>query len=231
MSRTVTLATLRSRVRWRTDTENETTRFSDANITDALNEGIAKLHSRIVRARGEGYYESSTTVNTAAGTETYTLPATFFSLLKVFATIDGREYVFTPYEAVETDGLRDNVSWGTLTEIQYRLRGGNISFRPVPNGVYPVTIVFAPASGLLVNTSDTLDGIDGLEEFAVCWAAKRIAMQQRDFALCGVLDGEMERAFQEIDGLCHARDAALPPRMLDVKRLDRQRLQRSRMRW
>jgi hypothetical protein len=232
VARNVTLTTLKSRVRWRTDTENETTRFSDTNIVDAINEGLAKLHSRMVRARGESYLESTSTVSTVNGTESYALPASFLSLLKVYTTIDNREIVLTPYEFVETDGYTDTSSWSPLVDLQYRLRGANISFRPIPDAAHTVTLVYAPASVLLVSGSDTVDGVDGLEEFAVAWAAKRIATQQRDFALCNVLDGEMERGLQEIDGLCHARDAAMPPRMLDVKVLERPRRWRTRTwRW
>lgn len=230
MARGVTLATLRSRVRWRTDTENETTRFTASEVDDAINEGIAKLHSRIARTRGQGYYFTSTDVTTAADVESYALPATFLQLTKVFAIINDVECVLRPYEEVDTHGMIDTVSWQSISQIRYRLHGSNISFRPRPDSAYTVTLEFVPTAVKLVNASDVFDGIDGMDEYVVSWASKRLAMKNRDFELCGVLDAEMSIALQEVDGFLHARDGGAPPSMLDVRPLLRS-LRSMRRRW
>lgn len=227
MSRAVQLGTLRTRVRRRTDTENETTRFPDAELNDAINEGIAKLHSRIVRARGPNYHESTYTLTTASGTEMYALPASFLSLLKVHTVIDDVERVLTPYEFVDTDGWSDTVSWSSLSDVFYRLRGDNISFRPVPDAAYSVVLTFTPTSVILGSDSDTVDGIDGLEEFVVAWAGKRVATKQRDWQLCNLFDAEMERGFADVDAMAASRDAAMPPVMLDVRSIQTPRSRRT----
>lgn len=220
MSRDVRLDTLRSRVRWRCDIENETTRFPNSELLDGINEGIAKFHSRVVRARAQNLYEDSTTVTTSAQVEVYALPAEFMEVVKASVNINGFEVDLLPYEFLDTDGYSDTASWQSMmARPQYRLRGANISFRPIPDAAYTVTVVYIPTAVKLVADSDTMDGVDGLEEFVVAWASKRVAIKQKDTELIAILDREMETALQEIDGLVHARSAGAPPVMQDVRRL------------
>lgn len=219
MARTVDLTTLESRVRWRTDTENEVSRFPVPELDDAINEGIAKFHSRAVRARGQGWQEATTPLPTVNGQELYGLPATYLEVLKVWTTLNGCEVVIPSYEEPETDGLSNGISWAPGIGLRYRLSGDNISFRPVPDAVYTVNIKYVPTAVKLTSPSSMLDGIDGLEEFVVAWAAKRWALKNRDYELARALDEEMAIGLQEIDGLVHAHNAGEPPRMQDVRGL------------
>ena len=89
MARNVDRATIRERVRWRSDTENATRRFPDTELNDAINEGIAQFHAEMVRARGQGFSEATTSVTTVTGVQEYALPATFLEVVKVWTLING----------------------------------------------------------------------------------------------------------------------------------------------
>jgi len=219
--RAVSLATLSTRVRQRTDTEAETARFPAALVTDAINEGIAKLHSMLVRSYGSDYFESEYTFPTSAGIESYALPATFLGLKKVFTYIQGVETAFRRYETLDTDGFIDTDSWQIIQRPMYRLKGSNISFRPFPDAVYNITLLFTPCSVILGNPTEAVDGINGLEEYIVAWAGKRVAMMQRDWALCDRFDSEMANAEREIQAVAVSRDGYMQPQMRDVRTMER----------
>lgn len=217
MARYVDLVTLRSRVRWRTDTMNEVARFPDAEVNDCINEGIANFHMELLRVRGQGFNEATTTFNTTIGTELYSLPAQFLQCLKVWTIRDSCEYVLRTYEEIETDGMSDLASWDTCTGWSYRISGDNISIRPRPKTVKTIYVKYVPSAVKLVADSNTVDGVDGLEEYIVAWAGQRIAIKNRDEWLSGQFDKEMSLALDKLRTTQASRNAAEPPRMQDVR--------------
>lgn len=217
MSRQVDLATIRTRVRWRTDTMNEVSRFPDAELNDCINEGIATFHMQLLRVRGQGFSEATTSFATVGGVEIYSLPAELLQLRKVYTYINGFEKVLRVYEEIETEGLSDPVSWETILDPSYRIIGDNISFRPIPTTVNTIYVKFVATAVKLVSDTNAVDGVDGLEEFIVAWAGKRVAIKNRDEWLCGLFDGEMAAALDCLRTTQSARNAAEPPRMQDVR--------------
>lgn len=220
MARNVDLVTLRTRVRDRSDTENETQRFTDARINDYVNEGIAQFHARVLRARGQGFAEVSTFITTSIGVEIYALPAQLLELVKVYTKIDGVERVLETYEEFDTNYMSDPGSWGLYRDpSHYRIIGDNISLRPTPSEVRIVNIKYIATAVKLVADSNTVDGIDGFEEFIVAWAAQRAAIKNRDWELKGTLDADIAAQIDQIEAVQPARNAAQAPRMQDVKPL------------
>jgi|SRR5882762_7656894 len=217
MARLVALSTLRQRTRWRTDTENETSRFPDSEVNDCVNEGLAQFHQELLRVRGQGFNEVVASFPTVIAQQYYTMPAATMQLLKVWTTINGFEKVLRVYEEIETEGLSDPVSWETILDPSYRIFNDQISFRPIPNTVNTIFIKYIPAAVKLVNDGDTVDGVDGLEEFVVAWGGVRIAIKNRDWELKGTLDAEMQAIIGRIRTTQRARNAAEPPRMQDVR--------------
>lgn len=217
MARNVSRGDLRDQVRFRTDTQNETRRFPNTELDMYVNEGIAAFHRQMVRARGQGFGEATTTVTTANGVENYALPAAFLSVVKVWFKIDGVEHVLHDYEEWDTQGLVDVVSWkSSYVDFAYRLTGDNISLRPIPSDAVDIRVKYIATAVKLVADSNTVDGVDGLEEYAVLWAAKRVAIKQRDELLMGLCDAEMGKVLDDLMALQRARNAAEAPRMGDV---------------
>ena|SRR5882762_348364 len=215
--RLVTQLQLRTRVRRRCDIESEVARFPDLELNDYINEGLAQLQVELIKMRGQGYLETSSTITTVSNQELYALPTTFLELTKVFYLQDGRERVLRIYEQFETDGLVEPRVWDWVSDPGYRIVGDSISFRPRPQGIYTVTINFIPASRTLISDSDTFDGLDGFEEFVVCWASKLVAIKQGDdqrMAMASQLAGEAKQRLEAIQG---DRNAAEAPHMVDVR--------------
>lgn len=216
MARTVSLATLRSRVRRRSDTESEIARFPDSEVDDCINEGIAQFHAERMRIRPQGFDDAVTTVPVVAGTSVYALPATFLQVTKVYVTTSGYESQGYVYEEADTDGIVEPASWGGMGPA-FRLLGNNIQFRPTPTVAATVSVKYVATAVSLSAPSDTIDGVDGFEEYVVAWAAKLLCIKNSDTQQAAFCDALMASVLDRMRAVEHARNAVAPPRMLDVR--------------
>lgn len=136
----------------------ENSRFSDPELTDYLNEAVQQLFLT-VQEIGEGQFDTSTTLNTTANTETVALPTDAFAV-KALWFVQGtlrRRLVYNPSVLNDVDTVA--ASSGTY-EPSYYLRGNNIVLRPKPNFTStdgPLVIEYTKYPTVLVLGSDTLD--------------------------------------------------------------------------
>jgi len=217
--RTVSLTTLRSRVRWRTDTERETSRFPDAELDDCINEGIAQFHSELVRADGQGVQEASTFFMTVSGTDTYALPAVFLELRGVTLTSFGFVRTLRVWDEIDIDIIQNDDVWVNNDCIGfYRLVGDNIQLRGMPRGAFRIDMKFVQTAVRLVSPANTVDGINGLEEFIVAWAATCFADKNRDWELKGQMQARQEEVLDRLRALVSNRNDAEPDHFLDGAR-------------
>jgi len=216
MARAVSLATLRSRVRRRTDSESESSRFPDDEVDDCINEGIAQFHGERLRIRPQGYDDSYTTIDISAGQSIYGLPAEFLQVTKVYVTTNGVESQATVYEEADTNGITEPQSWGGQAP-SFRLLGNNIEFRPSPAADGTVSIKYVSTAVRLADPADTIDGVDGYEEYVVGWAAKLLCTKNGDTTRAALCDSLMASVLDRMRSVEHARNAVAPPRMLDVR--------------
>lgn len=291
MARTRTLAELRTECRQRT--EQEGSKFvSDAELTRYLNQSIAKLYGKLVRARGDQYYKrryatsaspaataaavttpvgasivsaanvmlgsstgfplmgpyaaiitatvsgatSAVTVMTVAGVEAtlaapftfedlvYTItyaeelpagvevPANFFKLLGIDATIGG-----LPVSLDRLDWSRrayyspTSVAWSLGQPLAYdfeaRGDGGWLTFYPAPTTSNAITVWYVPHATVLVSDTDTFDGINGWEHYAVLDAC--IAMLDKEESSSVALREERKHVEELIDELAGTRDEGM----------------------
>lgn len=168
MARTRTLLQLRTECRQRTEQEGSTF-VSDAELTRYLNQSIAVLYGMLAQARGDAYYKDSYTTTTTPGNEKIALPADFFKLLQVRATVDGLVRILDPIDLAATaDHLNAGTSgWSGSTPVVYDLAGSNLSLLPIPAAAYSVQVVYVPHATVLVADSDAFDGINGWEAWVV----------------------------------------------------------------
>lgn len=213
MGRLVDLTTLRAEVRSRTDTENETTRFTVAEVDRYINSGIAQYHQELVIAGGQGFSVADTFFTTVPGTQYYALPADWLTIKKVWTTVDNEECVLDSYAEPETNGLIEPTGYPQV--MRYRIEGDNISLRPVPSAANQViNVKYTTTSTDLLAPADNVDGFSGLEEYIICWAAKQIAIKQRDDLLVSLLDGQRGEVLRRLLALQRARNSDDPPRMI-----------------
>jgi hypothetical protein len=213
----VTLATLRSRAQARADMENSSF-VSTAVWTTWLNAGADELYDLLVRKFNDRFTKSQSFV-TVAGTETYTLPADFFSLRGVDLQVDSINWkTLRPLNFAQRNLARNALSspLPNLVDTRYWLKAGVFHLLPVPTTVVNGTLWYIPTRTLMVGDSDTLDGVSGWEEYVVVDAAIR-ALQKEESDV-GELLAEKQALIERINRSAAVRDAGTPRTVSDVAR-------------
>lgn len=168
MAADVTLATLRTRIRQRTD--NEHSQFvTDSELTDLVNTEYQELYAKLV-THGLQRVESTQTI-TANGATAYTLSSDFYSLIGI--------YRHEGDVRIRLERFSERFRPGTIAgpASHYRLVGHDIVFYPnPPSGTY--TVVYIPESGTLSADDDTVDGCLGWEELIVISCAIKVLQKE-----------------------------------------------------
>ena len=170
-----------SRVRQRADMENNFF-ISDLEIQTYLNAGLCELHDILIQTYGQDYYIKSTEWNTTAGTDTYlifNLANDFYKLRGIDCKLNGQEwFTLRPFNFNERNLYQNWAQWSVLglSNIRYRMVGGNFVFTPVPNAVTAMRIWYIPTAqqfeSAAPGTSTAIfDDINGYAEYVVIDAA------------------------------------------------------------
>lgn len=213
MSRTRTLSDLIADVRQRTNMENSTF-VTDEEITEYLNVEFAELWSRLTQGGGQPFYRASTNIDVVVGTSLYPLPADFFTLQGVEATIDGITGPLVPFMPHERGAMVNTQSpWGLYSPVRYRIQAGNIEFLPATRA-FPVVLYYTPNCPRLEQPTDTFDGFNGYEVAAIYGACATVKDKEQTDASFYV--GQRERIYKHIESLAGTRDMANPERVQDV---------------
>jgi hypothetical protein len=189
MARTRTLTNLTSDVRVRADMVGSSFP-QDPEIQEWLNQGWAELYDLLI-ASGEKYYLTTALGNTSNGVEEYAVPADHYKTLGISVQVSGgRPRPAHRFQFERRDDYDPN-GWNWPNRVYYDLWGGNIHFMPVPSGVYPYKHYYYPAPVRLVNGTDFWDGVAGWEQYAIDWAAKKVAARDDNYELVAVIAGDM----------------------------------------
>lgn len=220
MARTRTLTNLISDVRMRAGMENSTF-VTDAEVTEYINQSIAEFQDLILDHEGAEFFMTSTTVTTAAGTASYSLPAAFYECHKVLVDLGGTQnYTLMPYDLDEHGEAKAGTSWGWFQGgpfPRYRIVGSNIYFSPIPTGVFTVTVWYTPAATRLSAGGDTLDGVNGWEEWVVIDSAiKCLEKEESDVTF---LFNQREKLEQRIARHASRRDKGGPTKIRNISRV------------
>lgn len=215
----VTLTNLILQTRQRCDIENATARFTDAEITNYLNDSYAEFYDLVREAYGADYYMATTTpVNTVPGTELYSIPADFLAVntvdiqLAPNIRISGRRY-----SQADRNHLRNlplsPIAWTRFTPVWYRLKGQNISFLPIPAGAYTFTIDYVPTPTRMTAPSSTIDDVNGWSEYIVLDAAAKCMRKDQDFEMVQSLESAKAGLAERIRKMAPERDQGLPSKV------------------
>lgn len=212
---TVTLTTLRTRVRERADMVGSSFVADAATGLDAwINEAHQRLHGMLVDALGEEYV-SSTSAFTTSSSSDYPLPSGFYKLFGVDLEYHGIMRSLTRYERPERNVYRE-LRPEALP--RYSLVGSNLRLYPIPAAGLTGSILYAPEATLLVNGSDSVTYPNGWEKFIVIDAAIQALLKEESSVTA--LVAERERIEREIRDAKEARDMATPKRVVDVTLTD-----------
>lgn len=216
MARKVTLLDLKKRSRERADKVGSGF-IQDSELVSYINSSACELYDLLVSAYGDDYFMNSYSFQTVGQTESYNLPSDFYKLLGLDQKI-GQEYLtLKPYQFNERNKYRLGTYWNALSGVggpRYKLSADKISFLPVPDGQYNITLHYVPVCPLLVGDSDLFDGVNGWEEYIVIDAA--IKMLQKEDSDCSLLVVQKQKIESRIENMKENRDAGQSFRVTDV---------------
>ncbi len=223
MSGSVSLSTLRTKVRKRADVEGETVRHTNAEINGYINEAWNELYEELA-GTNEEYFSTTYSFTTTPGTALYTLPAAFFYLRTASVNQNGWRYEITRLDLNELDEQENfGVSY-TGSPIGYTILGDNLELVPTPTAAFTVTIRYVPLPTDFSADGDTQNFRAGWEEFVI-WeaAAKVIAVDGRDHTVART---EADRQRARIIASAQKRNLHQPKHFLrrDVTHRFRRRL-------
>lgn len=206
---TVSLDTLRTRIRQRSDNEHTGSSFvTDTELTQLINTSYQELYGHLVRA-GLHMNESVGTI-TADGSGTYQMPTDYYSILGVFRIEGGNKYRLARHS------VRHRVGTGqTGTATSYRIVGTDVELSPRPlSGDYE--IIYVPVPGELEDDDDLMDGVLGWEEYVVIDVA--IKVLQKEESDVTTLLRERERLLLRIQEEAAAEEMTESWTVADVRR-------------
>lgn len=217
---TRTLTQLLAEVRQRADSTSDDSFITDAELTRYINQSAKELYDLLIQNQGQEYYLSRSTTNFVNGTDTYSLPATFYKLLGVDINgSNGDVDSAKPYMLDERNAYL-NYPWPYLSgePVFYRISGANIEFIPMPGtSATSYTLLYIPAFVDLVfpDVGNTpFDGFNGWEEYVVVDAAmKMLEKEESDTSALAMRKALLVR---RIESLSANRDAGAPERVKDT---------------
>lgn len=217
----VSLTTLVARVRERADMPVAGFIADSATgLYGFINEGVQKLHEKLVDAMGEEYVSASTTFTTAAATSDYALPTSGGGFLKLYGVdldVGGVIRTLRPYMRAERNAYRDDqLGLGRIP--RYLLTGGYLRLLPIPAAGLTGTIWYAPGIALLTTGADTVNFPNGLERYVVLYAAIQ-ALLKEESSVTGLMQ-MLEKEEAEIEKFKQMRDLAHPKQVVDMDVVD-----------
>jgi hypothetical protein len=196
-------------------------RHPDADLNDYINRALGSLHRKLTTALPDQRILSSTTITTESGVSSYGLPALFDYLISVELLAHGHRSWLTAYEMFERPVLVSPDQPTDGIPIAYRLRGGNIDLLPTPLDGYSVLLWYVPAATQLTGNAQTYDTISRLDEYVIAYAARPIAIKDKNWDLAAACKAIIDELTVDIEVLARNRDRNSPPRIVDVYQTDR----------
>jgi hypothetical protein len=199
MARTRTLTNLIADVRKAADVEGSTSAYPDAEITEYLNQYIAKFHTMMVTTYEPDYFAKIRKQTTVSGTFNYTFASHFQTteagatdttttpllaqILSMSALVDNVSRPLVRFNENEYGHLVDEDAGWSGRPLFFRQREQSVDLLPTPLGAYVVTMRFVPSATRLSGGSDTFDGVDGWDTYVIHGAAYLVARKDHNHAL------------------------------------------------
>lgn len=196
-------------------------RHPNTDLDDYVDRALGSLHRRLTLAIPDQRLLSSTTIATVSGTTTYALPSDFDFLISADITVNSRRTWLTSYEMHERPALVSTDQNYTGVPFCYRVLGNNIEYLPMPGDVYSSLLWYVPSATQLTSDAQTYDTISRLDDYLIAYAARLVAIKDKNWDLrdaCKELLLELE---SEIDVIARTRDRNSPNRIVDVYETNR----------
>jgi hypothetical protein len=198
--------------------------LTDAEWNFNINQSLASLYDILIQKYGNDYFVASPySFTTTGSTMTYALPADFLKLLGVdlglsntqdsYVTI--RPFMFSERNRYAVPNFQ---SFYGVTNLRYRLQGGNLWFTPIPSAGQTIRVWYIPRVVDLTTDVSTSDGFGGWLEYVIIDAAvKALAKEKTDTSQ---LELQRQQLIQRIESAAENRDAGNPQRVSDTQSSD-----------
>lgn len=218
MGNTLTLAQLKSQIRFRADMVNSQF-VTDAELLTYINHSYEELYDLLVQKYGDDYFVATPfTITTNGTSDTFALPTDFQKLLGVDLALSTTADSYVTIRRFEfQDRNRYSVpnfqSFYGVTNLRYRLRGNTLWLTPIPAGGQTLRVFYVPQQIPLSADTDVADDLGGwLEYVIVDCAIKCLNKEESDVS---VLMAQKEALIRRIEAAAENRDAANPSRVSD----------------
>jgi hypothetical protein len=197
-------------------------RHPDADLNDYINRALGSLHRKLTASLPDQRYLASTTLTLTAGVSTYGLGVGFDSLLSLELTALGhKSWLSDKFEFSERPALTDSGAPTQGVPYAYRVEGSNIELLPIPQAAYTVLVWYLPTATQLSSDAATFDTISRLDDYLIAYAARLIAIKDKNLDLAAVCKATLDELDGEIAALARNVDRNAPPRIVDAYRTDR----------
>lgn len=213
MATNVTLGQLMLRVRQRANLEGATAFLPDAELIDNINQSVADWWDMVRLTTFQGQIARvQWPIVTVANQSSYALAPNNASVISVDANISGNSYAISamPYQEEQRNmfKLLPFVGWsfGAVQSVWYQIQGTNINFLPTPTANYNVTVNYVPTSPVLSAPTDTLNSVNGWEEWIVLDAATKALVKTGNTEMMAALQPYIQRQEARIKSAAAAQD-------------------------
>lgn len=177
MARNATLGTLKTMIREQADMVSSSF-ITEAELNRYVNNSCAELYGLLVRAYGEDYYMTETSVVVPANSESVSLPSGFFKLLQVeIRPPSQRPILLRQYM------LRDKHNYVVGSgnyNFRYRIMGSKIYLDQTTKNALTLHMFVVPAFTDMVNDSDSFDFVNGWEDYVIADVCMKVLAKQQD---------------------------------------------------
>lgn len=227
----VTFAQLKEDVRELADEESSSggasSLISDPELGKRINEAVRSYYSLIVEVQGDEYFVKDRTYELIPDQRLYALPLDFWQALRVVLRYD--EWYAEIHKWSQQDTARHENRgiyssgfsyWLWFSDyLRYRIQGQSIEMVPAPKEQrYSLELRYTPTTPVLVNDNDTIDAVNGWDDYVKYLAAILLNIKSETDAT----DWKEQLARKEREIRAHApnRDVGRPEVVQDTRRDD-----------
>lgn len=212
----VTLSDLRTRARRRADIEKSLF-VSDSELNQYINDSYLELYDLLVTKFEDYYAKDPYSFTIASGESSIDLPSDFYKSLGVDRKISGTDYYPLDQFNFRNRNFKRLPSrrMGLYPSIQYRIYGDKLIFMPEDLCPGDYRWWYVPKATTMSSDTDTIDGVNGWEEYVVIDAAiKCLVKEESDISALQLAKNEIKR---RIDEAALNRDAGETSEIQDVR--------------
>ena len=216
MASNITLLDLRNACKDRADMQNSNF-ITDDEWNRYINSAAKELYEILI-LKGLQYTTTTDTISLNGTDDTYDLPSNFFKLVGVDHNINNETYPMEEY-TFQNRNLYNQQN--TQRYLRYRLVGEDmIRFNPKPNA-QEITIWYDPVLATLSDDTDTLNGVNGWEEYVIVRSA--LWAKVKEESETGDLKQDIAFLRDRIETAAENRDLGPAGQVTDVRRDRRSR--------